>query len=250
MKRTAGLLLSVAVIVAAVVTSRAQTPAFDAVSVKRNVSGAAERSFRVRPGQIVATNVTVRHVIWNAFNVQDFEVLGGPEWLASERFDVVAKSDANPTPDQMRAMLRNLLADRFRLKVHTVAREQPMYALVLARSDGRLGPQLVSATGPCDPAQPARQCGFSVGNGTMGSGAASMPRLAQELTGMVQRRVVDRTGLIGLYQVTLRWAPDQQTDTLPSLFTALQEQLGLKLEPQRGPVDVLVIDGAERPTDD
>ena len=228
----------------------AQAPAaFDAASIRRNISGAAERSFRVRPGQIIATNVTVRHVIWNAFNVQDFEVSGGPGWLSTERFDITAKSDSNPTPDQMREMLRTLLADRFKLEAHTVTQDQPIYALVMARPDARLGPQLVPTPGPCDPAQPARVCGFSVGNGTIGSNAATIPRLAQELTGMVQRRVVDRTGLTGLYQVRLQWAPEGQSE-LPSLFTAVQEQLGLKLEPQRGPADVLLIDSAERPVDD
>jgi uncharacterized protein (TIGR03435 family) len=228
----------------------AQAPAaFDAVSIKRNTSGGAERSFRVRPGQIVATNVTVRHVIWNAFNVQDFEVSGGPGWLSTERFDITAKSDSNPTPDQMREMLRTLLADRFNLKAHRVQQDQPIYVLVIPRSDGTLGPQLIATPGPCDPAQPARVCGFSVGNGTMASNAATIPRLAEELTGMVERRVVDRTGLTGLYQVRLQWAPDGQAE-LPSLFTAVQEQLGLKLEPQRGPANVLVIDSAERPVDD
>ena len=121
-----------------------------------------------------------------------------------------------------------------------------MYALVLARPDGALGPQLRRVPGPCDPAQPQRQCGFSFNGNRLSSNAATIPRLVQELRGIAERHVVDRTGLEGLYEIVLQWSPEQTADG-PSLFTALQEQLGLKLEAERGPVQVLTIDSIERP---
>jgi uncharacterized protein (TIGR03435 family) len=224
---------------------RAQT--FDAVSIRPNTSGAAQRSFRANPGQVVATNVTVRQMIWNAYNIPDFLVVGGPDWLDSDRYDMTAKSESATTPDLLRLSLRNTLAERFGLRARLVAQEQPMYALVVARP-GASGPALRRVEGPCDPAQPLRVCGFNFNGSRLASNAASMPRLAQELRGLVERHVVDRTGLEGLYEITLQWSPDQQANG-PSLFTALQEQLGLKLEPQRGPVEVLVIDSVERPTE-
>jgi uncharacterized protein (TIGR03435 family) len=251
--RKGSLLAAWSFVLGCAVASYAQAPlAFDVATVKRNVSGDSERSLRVRPGQLIATNVTLRHLIWNAFNLQDFEVSGGPGWLATERFDVVAKSDRpNILPNDLRSMLRALLEDRFKLRARVATVEAPRYALVMARTDRRLGAELVPTPGPCDPVQPTRQCGFNVGAGTLAGSAVTIPRLAQELTGLMQRRVVDRSGLDGLYRVRLQWAPtDTPNDVLPSLVTAVQEQLGLKLESERGPVEMLVIDGAERPIDD
>jgi uncharacterized protein (TIGR03435 family) len=221
---------------------------FDAVSIKQNTSGARERSFRANPGQIVAVNVPVRLIIQNAFNMSDFEISGGPEWIASERYDLTARSSKNPiAPDDLREMLRATLADRFKLRARVVVQEQPIYALILARP-GTLGERLRRVTGPCDPAQPQRVCGFNFNGSRLASNAVSIPRLAQELRGIVERHVEDRTGLHGLYEVLVEWSPDQQNDG-PSLFTALQEQLGLRLEPQRGPVEVLQIDSIERPAE-
>jgi bla regulator protein BlaR1 len=242
-----GMRRTIAAVVLWFLACSAQAQQFDAVSIRPNNSGEQSRSFRVQPGQIMATNVTLRHIIWNAYNITDFLVVGGPDWAATERFDLTAKSSSPTiTPNEMRAMLRSALADRFKLQARMVTQERPIYTLVRARPGGAPGPRLVSTPGPCDPSDPRRVCGFSFSGSRLASPAVTMQRLAQELRGIVERPVVDATALEGLYQITLEWSPDQQGDG-PSLFTALQEQLGLRLEPGRGPVEVLLIDSAERP---
>jgi len=164
----------------------------------------------------------------------------------------------------MRLMLRSLLGDRFRLGVHTEARDLPIFALVLANRDGRLGPQLKASALDCDGPSAAPSCGIRIGGaGTMVVGGASMTQFASSLTSWVGRLVVDKTGLSGLFDMKLSWTPDQMPQGFdkkiaagglppadpngPSIFTAVQEQLGLKLESQKSPVEVLVIDRAEHP---
>jgi uncharacterized protein (TIGR03435 family) len=197
--------------------------------------------------------------------VQDFQIIGGPSWAGTERYDVVARAGENPRPEQVRLMLRSLLADRFKLKLQTATRDLPVYALVMARSDGRTGAGLRAAEGACagtvDPAapDPGPRCGSTVGNGTLRTQGISIARLAGELTGFVGRRVEDRTGLAGNFAIELEWSPQLQAepgqpaprsgDARPSLVTAVQEQLGLRLEPRTGPVDVIVIDSVERPSE-
>ncbi len=229
----------------------AARPAFEVVSVKPNRSGDTRRSFRMGPGQLSAINVTARHVMGNAYGLQDFEILGGPGWLATERFDIVAKAVGIPSPGDMRLMLRSLLADRFSLRAHSAMQEVPIYALMPAREDRRLGPRLRAASGPCVPAANGfgDGCGFSVGASSLRGPAVTLARLAGELTGFVGRRVEDRTGLTGVFDVDLQWSADQ-SDLGPSIFSAIQEQLGLKLDSQRAPGEVLIIDGAEPPAED
>ena len=159
-------------------------------------------------------------------------------------------------------MLRTLLKDRFTLVTHTETRELPIYALVLARPDRRFGEQLRVSSVDCvaleaeshkaggtPPPAPGAgpRCGISSGTGRIQASARLMTDVARALSNTTGRAVVDKTGLDGRYDLELRW---NETEEGPSLFTAVQEQLGLKLEPQRGPVDVLVIDSAERPTED
>lgn len=227
-------------------TAGLQAQTFEAVSIKRNTSGAQAQSFRAMPGQIVATNVPARLIVQNAYNIPPFLIVGAPDWLMSDRWDLTARSETATSPDVLRASLRSVLADRFKLRARLVTQEQPVYALVVARPGG--GPGFKQVPGPCDPAQPLRQCGFNFNGNRLRSGAAALPRFVAELRGIVERHVVDRTGLTGLYEVDLEWSPDQLGDGA-SLFTALQEQAGLKLEPQRGPVEVLLIEGIERPTE-
>jgi uncharacterized protein (TIGR03435 family) len=162
-------------------------------------------------------------------------------------------------------MVRTLLADRFKLAVHHETRELPIYALLLARNDGRLGPKLQPSTCVAGRRPPgdatAQPCGFRPGPGIFVSGGVPIAMLATFVSSAVRRSVVDRTGLDGNFDIDLHWLPDNsplgpQPDTPPpdpggpSIFTALQEQLGLKLESTRGPVDVLVIDHVEQPTPD
>ena len=244
-------------------TSLAQSRplAFEVVSVKPNSSGEPGGTSRAQPGRYQGINVTLRRVIALAYRpVQEF--VGGPDWIAAARFDIEARTDATATPDQMLEMLRTLLADRFKLVVHRESRSLPVYALTLDRRDGRLGKQLRQSSADCasrgaaqpPPATSEQQprCGFRLGNGALSGVGATMTQLAAEMS-FVGRQVVDRTGLTGLFDIDLEWTPDPAgatappPDAGPSIFTAVQEQLGLKLEPATAPIDVIVIDSAEPP---
>ena len=256
----------------------AQGPAaFDVASIKPNNSGAVGEQVRFFPpsGRVTMTNVTVRRTIINAYQLQDSQLTGGPGWLTSEHFDIVANVEGvtNLTPDQRWIMVRALLADRFKLKMHTESREQSVFALVLARSDGRIGSQLRKSettctapaeprTGPIDLSTP-NLCGVIMGGpGRMNFRGVTLEMLAAQLAPRVGRSVVDRTGLAGRFDLDVEFSPqplradsgdpasvDRPVDNAPSIYTAIQEQLGLKLESQKTSVTVFVIDTVERPTE-
>jgi uncharacterized protein (TIGR03435 family) len=222
-------------------------PAFDAASVKRNSEGGPRSGVGIQPGgHVTITNQTLRQIIRNAFGSSDIEVVGGPDWIGTDRWDIVATAGTGDADPPWRAMLKSLLMERFRLDAHVESRERPIYALTVARSDRTLGPNIrpsKSDTFCTD----AGSCGTArlSGNaeaGTINSTDRAMAGLAQSLTQFAERRVIDRTGLDGHYDFELKWS-----DT--SVFTALQEQLGLKLQPATGPVDVVVVDRVERPTE-
>jgi uncharacterized protein (TIGR03435 family) len=235
--------------------------AFDVVSVKPNTSGEVGGTSRAQPGRYQGNNVTLKRVITLAYRpVQEF--VGGPDWINTAHFDIEASSDKSPNPDQMLEMLRTMLADRFKLVVHKELKESPVYALTLARRDGRLGSRLKQSDTECPlpgslPPAPSPQtagprCGFRLGNGVLSGQGATMARLASELS-FVGRQVIDRTVLAGAFDVDLEWTPDPpgaapSPDAGPSIFTAILEQLGLKLEPATAPLEVVVIDSAEQPS--
>jgi len=245
-------------------TQRALT--FDVTSVKPNTSGEQGGSSSARPGRYVGINVTLRRVIGLAYRpVQEFA--GGPDWINTERFDIEGRSDGTPSQPQMLEMLRSLLADRFKLVVHKEVRPMPAFALVLARADSRTGPQL-RPTDPCvappsgpdarpsaaRPSAGPRCGGFSVGNGSLKGTGVTMAQLAAELPSATDgRQVIDRTNLTGSFDITLTWNADAlhpgtaAVQDTASIFAALQEQLGLKLEPITAPIEVIVVDRAERP---
>jgi uncharacterized protein (TIGR03435 family) len=268
---------------------RAQAPAgnaaFEVASVKPNRSGEGNVMLGMQPGgRLTATNVPLRMLIRQAYDIQDFQGVGGPDWLGSDRFDVVAKApDGQPLNFQsMRPMLRSLLADRFKLTAHRETRQMPVYTLVTTRGDGTPGPGLKPSSVECAgsvggrrgggpppaPPQPGERvdCGFIIGPGRLNVGGMPIDRLAQALSPMVGRIVLDKTGLTGNYSYELTYTPEQFgggppplggitaapaiDPNTPSIFTALQEQLGLRLDSDRGPVEVLVIDSAEQPTAD
>jgi uncharacterized protein (TIGR03435 family) len=280
-------------VLVAAAAPKAQQPvspnlAFEVASVKPNNSGENFISFRNQPGgRFTASNAPLRELIRFAYQLQNFQIVGAPDWASSQRFDIVAKAEgdiqptAPGTPGPIQIMMRNLLVERFGLKARSETREMPRYDLVLARSDGRLGAQLTKSTTDCQaifaaarrgggpPAPPAPgerpQCGMRIGPGVLSGGAFPLSQLATALSPMVQRVIIDRTGLTGLFDIELKWTPDQFPQGAPppgapalppidpngpSIFTALQEQLGLKLEATRGPVDVLVIDSVSQPTPD
>jgi len=264
-------------------------PQFEAASVKPS-AGIRERAFDLSPGgRFAAKNATLRDLVQMAYALPsgrlrlDAQIVGGPAWINSDRFDVVAKAEGMPAGldarntaqgavraneitaiNQVRLMLRTLLSDRFKLAAHDELRPLPMFALVKARNDGRLGPQLHSTDVDCVAARDAGkgQCGGfrALEPGHVIGRVTTMSAIAQLLEGAVNNVVSDSTGLTGSYDMELRWAPDQLqrpagsdpavNPDAPSIFAALQEQLGLKLESVKGPVDVLVIDRVEKPTPD
>ena len=228
----------------------AQSPrvAFDVTSVKTNTSDSA-RSWAGRGSQLIIQNYPLRDIILGAYGLRTYQLGGGPDWIGTARFDIVGRApDGVP---RTIAMLRTLLTDRFQLKTHTETRQLPVYRLVLARDDRRFGPKLRPSTLDCA----ATRCTASVLSGRIQTNGYSMAQLAQLLASNVDREVIDRTGLTGVYDLEVAWTPDDGvadvvTRDAPGLFTAIVEQLALKLEPAVGPVDVLVIDSIERPTED
>ena len=256
---------------AQVVKSDGPKPQFEVATVRPNKSGESGASLGPRPGgRLNGTNQTARNLIRNAFNVQPYQLIGGPDWMDSDRFDIVAKAaDADldekgmmPGP-QFMLRLQSLLEDRFKMVTRWENRELPVYALVLV-ADGKLGPKLKVHAGECDrarggappaPGSAAVNCGTRTNvtptSGKVTGSGIRMETFARNLAGATGRYVVDKTGLSGSYDLELEFTPDQSPDTTgPSLFTAMQEQLGLKLDSQRAPVEVLVIDRLERPTPD
>ena len=261
----------------------APSPAFDVAAIKQNKSGETGGRLGGPPSRFTATNVPVRQFIVYAYDVRDFQIEGGPDWIRTDRFDVNARAEGNfpitaTGPDVRRAMVRALLEDRFRLAVHRTTREMPIYALVTAKADKSPGPLMhpsttdcaalisAAARGQAPPSPPltpdgTRDCAIALLSGRLEAGTQPLTQFAATLSQLLQRVVVDRTGLSGTYSAKLTWTPDPVPQSGgpdlpasdpngPSLFTAIQEQLGLKLESTRGPVDVLVIDHVERPTED
>lgn len=243
-------------------------PAFEVVSVRRNLSGDPNSSMRPQPGGgVQITNNTLRNIVRNVYRVEDFLIVGGPPWLATDRFDIVATGDnQNVAVEVLMERAKRLLADRFQLAAHRETREMPIYALVAARADRRIGPQLRASSIDCRPTTtgaarptpvsppglPAGEqplCGLRRRPGFVAMAGGGLEEFSLGLAGMVGRPIVDETGLSGLFDLTLLWEADLAGGQGVSLFAAIQEQLGLRLEPQRGPIDVLVIDRAEPPTE-
>jgi uncharacterized protein (TIGR03435 family) len=279
-------LLSVVMVATALAQTSQRLPSFEVASVKQNTSGGSRTSMRTQPGgRFVVTNARLKGLIATAFEMADSPSLvdvripGGPDWVGSERYDINAKANIEfrPSPDgpprELLLMMRSLLEERFKLKTHRETRELPIYELVVARADRRLGPEMRQPAADCDAAiaagiPPPRQpgepppCGLMAGPARTIAGGATMQQLAANLTVRLERFVFDKTGLTGRFAFTLAFTPDRMPTEAPppgippidpngpSLVTALQEQLGLKLEPARGPVDVLVIDSVEHPAAD
>jgi len=232
---------------------------FAVASVKANRSGAIQWDFDAPPGRLVGTNVLLRDLIRFAYFIYggDWDVrIAGPAWIKTARFDVDARTPGQVPQDRAMSMLRHLLAQRFGLKVHYEQREHPVYALVMARSDRRPGPQLtpqaidcstLTAPPPIDSARPI--CGNRGGPGRLTGGGMSMQQFALHLASVAGRTVIDETGLGPAgFDYDLRWSPDPANLDGPSIFTAIEEQLGLKLVPKSGPIEVLVIDSISEPT--
>jgi uncharacterized protein (TIGR03435 family) len=248
-------------------TARQPALRFEVASVKPNNTD-AEPSMTVPPrGSVAIVNVPLQNVIVNAYGIPAFRVLDAPEWIRRERFDIAAKIPDDAAPGQTLSMLQTLLAERFKLRVHRETREQPIYTLLIARADRRLGPRLKQSTADCTtpasarsavPFSPDGPCralfGWGPAGGRIISYGQPLSRVTRALSMGMSREVVDRTDLQGPFDLEFEWSSDlgaaAANGNTPSIFTALQEQLGLRLEPARGPLDVLVIDSVERPTPD
>ena len=266
----------------------AAPPEFEAASVKPNRSGLPQAFEKVLPGgRYTATNLSLQSMIRFAYErsprsrgLEPFEVAGGPAWINSDRFDIAATAGRDVSLTELRSMLRTLLEDRFQLKVHYETRQLPIYRLVLTQS-GKLGSQLHRAEADCtaDPVDPLRgivpgekqPCGYFGPSPAvdLGSGKAyqairgmTMADFATRIYPYLGRRVIDGTGLSGYFDADFEFSaeivmpppPAGQVNpydgrVLPSIFSVLPQQLGLKLESQRGPVDMLVIDNAQHPTE-
>jgi bla regulator protein blaR1 len=226
-------------------------PAFEVASVKPSPAGATERSLTHQPGpRLVTSNATVKMLVFLAYQVMPFQVSGGPAWLQSDGFDIEAKAaDPKTTPHQFRQMIQRLLAERFHLRYHLETKEAPVYSLVV----GKNGTKLVAAKDD-DPEVSMRN-----GRGEMTGVRATMSMFAAALSRPLDRKVVDETGLTGAYTFKLQFVPDDNSVRTgedvtahfsegPSLVNALQQQLGLNLKPGRAPVEVLVIDHADKPS--
>jgi bla regulator protein blaR1 len=234
-------------------------------------------------GRLYADNVTLKMLIHMAYQVQDSQITGGPSWMDTDRFDIQATADSaldaelrKLTPDQGRAvkerMLQRLLADRFQLTLRHETKELPIYSLVVAKGGPKLPPTKVAddAPGPDGVKAPGGMGGMfrSTGPGQITVERAPVSMFAQFLARELNRTVLDKTGLTGRYDFSLQWTPDENEQPMgppgggprpegapapqasgPSLFTALEDQLGLKLESQKGPVDVLGIDHVEKPSE-
>jgi uncharacterized protein (TIGR03435 family) len=260
-------------------------PSFDVASVKPNATG-GRRGGNIQPGRLAQSGVTLRQLARMAYGSN--QIVGGPGWVDSELFDIEGKGSfdmsgflpgRNGSPPQVYLMLQQLLEDRFTLVVHKAMQERPVYALVTVRRGRELGPQLKPSTFDCDahvaatvksgrlsgpsapgtpPAMP--RCAIGGGPGHLIADSIEMSMLADALSSSTDRPVINRTDLRGRFSVDLQWTPEvagpapapnanaASTDAPPALVTAIQEQLGLKLEPTTAPLEVLVIDSAARPT--
>jgi uncharacterized protein (TIGR03435 family) len=265
-------------------------PKFEVAAVRENTRNDGLISIGIQPGgRFTVVGAPLAELIRVAFAVQRTQVVGAPDWSETARFDITAKAEGDiqgtppgGPPGQLNFLLQDLLEDRFKLRAHRETRELPIYALTLARSDKKLGDGLRVSTVDCaamrgrgrggragappGPPPPGERpsCGMRVAPHQVVAGGVSLAQLTPMLSQLAQRMVVDRTGLTGNFDIDLTFTPERMPQGAPppgappltidpngpSLFTALQEQLGLKLESDRAPVEVLVIDHVERPTPD
>ena len=267
------------VIASAVVSLHAQepTPAFEVASIRP--TKAETRGPRYRMGaQFTVESATLQDLVKMAYGLKDFQLSGGPSWSDADRFDIEAKADPPPQPGTIAALtlqrrrLQALLADRFKLTVHRETKQLPIYELVLAKGGPKIQPLKEGACAPFDFKNPGAgpgknpmdTCGFfGLARGLLEGSSVTMADIAGGLSTLTGRIVVDKTGLAGTYRVYLTFVPDESLAPMPappgensapaadgpSLYTALEEQLGLKLESAKGPVEVVVIDHAEKPSE-
>jgi uncharacterized protein (TIGR03435 family) len=224
----------------------AQTPqAFEVASVKPGNGPIAD--FRVLPGgRLHITGQTLHHILMQAFGMEYYQITGGPAWLDVERFDIEAKAEGEPSKDQMMAMLRALLADRFQLKSHRQEAEGNVYVLTVAKGGHKLKPPTGERTFiGLYREDPPTETGVHY---SLAGKKASLDLIAQRFASELHHPVIDRTGIQGEFDFKVSYAIGDNPESGVPLELAVQEQLGLKLEAAKGPVETLVVDHAEKPS--
>jgi uncharacterized protein (TIGR03435 family) len=270
-------------------------PSFEVASVKPNNSNSGNSTTNSNLGRLTARNVTVKSLLMQAYRVQAFQVIGGPGWVETERFDIDAKAEEGAVPpskapfdpsqiDPTSLMVQSLLEDRFQLKLHRETREQPVYTLSIGKDGPKFKavdpeqsgppPAPVAGVGPGRVPPPSAMgvgnMGTSVSNGAgaMSAHAVPMARFIAFLSSQLGRPVIDNTNMQGVFDFHVEWTrdtnvsisptapsgaaplpPPPDAPSGPSMFTAVQEQLGLKLDSGKGPVEVIVIDSVQKPSD-
>ncbi len=223
--------------VAIIALSQSQ-PAFEVASIKpTDPANVGNQMFSQPGGRFRGINATLKSLIRYAYDIDDEQIIGAAGWMESAGFDIAAHA-SDPNASDLQPMVRTLLADRFHLEFHNATRELPIYSLSVSKAGSKL-----TAVG---------KAGLGVGGGTgrLNGRGADMATLARVLRAQLGRVVLDHTGLVGFFDFQVNFAADDRVNAdAPSMFTALQEQLGLKLEPQKGPVEVIIIDHAKRPSD-
>jgi uncharacterized protein (TIGR03435 family) len=262
------------VLLTAVVCASGQTPSFEVASIKVNHSGSHMVGIQPQPGgRFGATNVNLKLLITFAYGIKESQLSDVPSWVDSERYDISAKPETTASFDEMKLMLQALLVDRFKLRFRKETKELPVYVLVVAKN----GPKLEEWKDNGEEPKPepgrggmGRGRGMRVSPGQLMAQGAAVSDFANQLSTFLGRNVIDKTGLTGKFNFNLKWTPDESQAAMfkgpgdgggreggpppadsngPSIFSAIQDQLGLKLDSQKGPVDVYVIASVEKPSE-
>jgi len=231
--------------------------AFEVASIKPGDPSNPRTVMGIQTGRFNAANATLKMLIDFAYDVRDNQIFGGPKWIDSDRFTIEAKPEGAATGPQIRLMMQSLLEERFKLALHRETKDGQVFQLVVAKGGSKLKEVP-------DAGQGGRR-GLMMGRGQLNGTAAPMENLVAQLSQQLGRPMIDKTGLTGKYDFTLQWTPDPGQGAMfgppgadappppdpngPTIFTALQEQLGLRLESAKGPVEVLVIERAEKPAE-
>jgi uncharacterized protein (TIGR03435 family) len=266
---TMGFRLVISVLLATIGLAQSQDvdssfrPAFEVISIKPDDGKLPGRINRPPGGGLSGRGITAKFLIGRSYDVQNFQIIGGPSWIGREIYVIEARPGENrkapilnlyltqqqKDDEEFRMRIQSLLADRFQLKTHKETREEQVYTLVVAKN----GPKLQESKFNASDAEKGRRPGLTMRPSELTGISVPVSLLAEELSRCLSRKVIDRTDLNGQYDFDLRWAPDttdaNSVPDAPSLFTAVQEQLGLRFESGKAPVDVIVIDRIEKPSE-
>jgi uncharacterized protein (TIGR03435 family) len=223
---------------------RVAPTAFEAATVKLNSSGSrGSSSHSSAGGTIMMENMSLKQLVERAYEVKDFS-LSGPDWMDSVRFDIVAKPPSAVNRDEMKVLIQSLLAERFKLAIHREMKTMPAYELVVAKGGLKIK--------PVEPGGGSTNSNSNNGKGLLTANKTTMARFADWLSSRMDRPVVDKTGVADAFDIKLEWSVQEnqgaEVDVTagPTIYTALQEQLGLKLVAQKLPVEIIVIDHVEK----